>query len=107
MSEMKEKGTPKVPVEITEAELNEVVGGARLVHRSDEEILITWEQFEQMNSIWDFLNQNAAVIKSFGVNIYELKEIIRGVAKESIGLNLRYYAFAAGGVILRRGGIIC
>jgi len=99
MSEMKEKGTNSVPVEMTDTELDEVVGGVRS-QMTENGLWIAWTKGDQMNLIWGIVDGFKSVFDQWGVHTDLVKDAIKRKAKEEIGRNLRYYAGEDGSIVV-------
>jgi len=100
MSEMKEKGTNAVPVEMADTELGGVVGGASSEYIGNDRVMISWNAGDEMNSIWAIVDGYRSLFAQWFIHTDPVKDKIRTVAKEKIGKNLRYCAGQAGSVVV-------
>jgi len=106
MSEMKEKETNTVPEEITDAELEEVVGGVQ-VEDNKTWISIVWNVDEKMNDIWNEVDKYRPLFHIWSVKVDILKERIRVLSEEKLSKrDFRYHAAKAGRVVIKDTGSI-
>lgn len=88
--------------ELTEAEIEEVAGGASFYGTGS--LTIKWEVGQKMRTMWEELDGYASVLHNWGINVEEVKNLIRSRAEEKIAANLYYYARRAGSVTMNDKG---
>lgn len=87
-----------IGAELTESEIEDVTGGASFYGSGS--LTIKWEVGQKMRTMWKELDGYASVLSNWGINIEEVKNMIRGRAEEKIAGDLYYYARRAGSVTM-------